>query len=82
MKKKVEDMEEKVQTLTAQLLVYKEDFDLERKDREAAHGRIVELEQQLMFQVRRETDLYNDIATEIIKIRNVLKAINYYTHVH
>lgn len=53
MKKKVEDMEEKVQTLTAQLLVYKEDFDLERRDREAAHGRIVELEQQLMFQKSR-----------------------------
>lgn len=70
MKKKVEDMEEKVQTLTAQLLVYKEDFDLERRDRESAHGRIVELEQQLMFQVQRETDFCNGIATEIIQIIN------------
>lgn len=54
MEKKITEMEEKVQALTAQLMVYKEDFDLERQDRERAQGKLIEFEQQLLFyQVRR-----------------------------
>lgn len=54
LEKKAAEMEEKVQALTAQLMVYKEDFDLERQDRERAQGKLIEFEHQLLFyQVRR-----------------------------
>jgi len=49
MEKKIAGMEETIQALSAQLMVYKEDFDLERRDRERAQGRLAEFEQQLLF---------------------------------
>lgn len=55
MEKKVAEMEEKIQAITAQLMIYKEDFDLERRDRERAQGRLIEFEQQLLFYQVRNT---------------------------
>jgi hypothetical protein len=40
-------LSEKVQILEMQLLVNREDFESERKDRERAQSRIAELEQEL-----------------------------------
>jgi hypothetical protein len=40
-------LNEKVQILEVQLVINREDFDNERKDRERAQSRVAELEQEL-----------------------------------
>ena len=43
----MDQLEQKIEILSAQLITYKDDFDLERKDREIAQGKVASLEQQL-----------------------------------
>lgn len=69
LRKKIMEMEEKVQTLSAQLIVYKEDFDLERRDRERAQGRILELEQK-MLAYQRPRESQSQLYPAVRQIRN------------
>lgn len=61
LRKKLLEMEEKVQALSAQILIYKEDFDLERRDREKAQSTIAELEQTLRIVCDERPNIYQDI---------------------
>ena len=47
LKHDIEALKERLEVLQLQLLTNKEDFECERKDRERAQGRVMELEEEL-----------------------------------